>query len=195
MDILKAMRIYTNFLPFYFILFACNEGQNSEKGIKTVHSQVEQTKPKEIPQRNILVIKAVKKFGPDISSTYQKAGCTEVVIKIIEKFYKLEDTDKKRIRIITSENIQDLLKADSPIPKGVYYALLEKNIGLSIDQEDVLEGDFVQFWTGTWGHCGIVKSIHLEEKEMELYSSFPSTNGYGIQKFAIPKHSFFVRLK
>ena len=58
----------------------------------------------------------------------------------------------------------------------------------------VLPGDFVQFWTGTWGHCGIVKEIHPETKTMLLYSSFPSTNGYGVQKFSIPEYCYFVRL-
>jgi len=189
------MRKYIHFLPFLIILFSFNESQNSNKKPLKIQSYIEKTKPNGIPQRNILVINAVKKYGPEISSTYQKAVCTELVIKIIEKFHNLEDVDKKRIRIITNENIQDLLKANSPIPKGVHYALIEKNIEFAIKQEDVLEGDFVQFWTETWGHCGIVKSINLEKKEMELYSSFPSTNGYGIQKFDIPKHSFFVRLK
>lgn len=89
-----------------------------------------------------------------------------------------------------------MLKINSKIPKGVYFALIEKGIGIPIDnKEEVCEGDFVQFWTETWGHCGIVKSINQNNNEMELYSSFPSTNGYGIQKISIPKYSFFVRLK
>lgn len=67
--------------------------------------------------------------------------------------------------------------------------------GKPIENVNVVEGDFVQFWTETWGHCGIVKNINLDKNEMELYSSFPSTNGYGIQKFKIPKNTFFVRLK
>lgn len=67
----------------------------------------------------------------------------------------LNETDKKRIRIITEENIQELLKANSKIPKGVYYALTENGTGKPIENmENVLEGDFVQFWTETWGHCG-----------------------------------------
>lgn len=61
--------------------------------------------------------------------------------------------------------------------------------------DQVLPGDFVQFWTTTWGHCGIVKEIDVKNKTMSLYSSFPSTNGYGIQRFPIPDHSYFVRLK
>ncbi|HLP63866.1 hypothetical protein [Flavobacterium sp.] len=149
-----------------------------------------------LPQKNKDVIESVVKFGPTISSTYEKAVCTELVIQILEKFTPLTKIDKSRIRIITNQDIYGLLKQNSPIPKGVYHALTSKGIGEPIDElSNVLPGDFVQFWTGTWGHCGIVKSVDFESKTMELYSSFPSTNGYGIQTFDIPKQCYFVRLK
>ncbi len=149
-----------------------------------------------LPARNKQVIDTIVKYGPKISPTYKKAVCTELVIPIVEKFYKLNKTDKSRVRIITDQNIQSLLKKDSSIPKGVYYALTEKGVGQPInDINDVLPGDFVQFWTKTWGHCGVVKSINATNNTMELYSSFPSTDGYGIQVFRIPEHSFFVRLR
>ena len=149
-----------------------------------------------LPQKNKDVIESVVKFGPTISSTYEKAVCTELVIQILEKFTPLTKTDKSRIRIITNQDIYSLLKQNSPIPKGVYYALTSKGIGQPIDElSNVLPGDFVQFWTGTWGHCGIVKSVDLEAKTMKLYSSFPSTSGYGIQTFDIPEYCYFVRLK
>jgi hypothetical protein len=149
-----------------------------------------------IPAKNKCVIDTIVKYGPIISPTYKKAVCTELLIKIIEKFYSLDKTDKKRIRIITDKDIPTLLRQDSPVPKGVYYALISKNIGIAIDNLcDVQSGDFVQFWTDTWGHCGVVKSINLDNQTMELYSSFPSTNGYGIQLFRIPKYCYFVRLK
>jgi hypothetical protein len=149
-----------------------------------------------IPQKNKKVIESVIQFGPTIASTYEKAVCTELVINIIEKFSPLTKTDKSRIRIITNENVYSLLKQNSPITKGVYYALTSKGIGQPIDLlSNVLPGDFVQFWTGTWGHCGIVKTIDLNTKTMELYSSFPSTRGYGVQTFDIPKYCYFVRLR
>ena len=150
----------------------------------------------ELPKKNKLIVQYVKQYGPEISSTYKKAVCTELVIQILEKIEPLNKQDKKRIRIITNEDIQLLLKSNSDIPKGVYYALISKGIGVPIeDKNEILEGDFVQFWTETWGHCGIVKSVDLKSNTMELYSSFPSTSGYGIQTFNIPKNSFFVRLK
>jgi len=149
-----------------------------------------------IPARNKQIIDTVVKYGPTISPTYKKAVCTELIIPVIEKFHKLNKADKNHIRIITKRNIQQLLEEDSPVPKGVYYALIEKGIGEPVgDMNKVLPGDFVQFWTKTWGHCGIVKSIDVDNGTMELYSSFPSTNGYGIQLFRIPEYCFFVRMK
>lgn len=149
-----------------------------------------------IPQKNKAILDSIVKYGPTISPTYEKAVCTEMVIQLLEKFQPLTKTDKSRIRIITDEDVYTLLKQNSPVPKGVYYALTAKGIGKSIeDIKSVLPGDFVQFWTGTWGHCGIVKEIHPETKTMLLYSSFPSTNGYGIQTFNIPDYCYFVRLK
>jgi hypothetical protein len=119
-----------------------------------------------------------------------------MIIQLLEKFQPLTKTDKSRIRIITNDDVYTLLKQNSPVPKGVHYALTTKGIGKSIDDvKSVLPGDLVQFWTGTWGHCGIVKEINPETKKMILYSSFPSTNGYGIQTFSIPDYCYFVRLK
>jgi hypothetical protein len=85
----------------------------------------------------------------------------------------------------------------SPVPKGVYYALSESGKGIPIDDIcEVIPGDFVQFWyPDSWGHCGIVHSLDYENKTMKLYSSFPSTSGYGIQDFEIPEYCYFVRLK
>lgn len=148
------------------------------------------------PTTNEMVIETVIKHGPSISPTYQKAVCTELVIKVLEHFCTLTTTDKSRIRIIVKEDIYQLIKVNSPLPKGVYYALTEKKIGLPIDDfNQVIAGDFVQFWyPNSWGHCGIVHSIDVANKTMKLYSSFPSTDGYGIQPFDIPDYCFFVRL-
>nr|WP_294778372.1 hypothetical protein [uncultured Flavobacterium sp.] len=155
-----------------------------------------QAQKNHIPAKNKAVLDSIVKYGPTISPTYEKAVCTEMVIQLLEKFQPLTKIDKNRIRIITKEDVYTLLKQSSPIPKGVYYALTAKGIGQSIDEvKNVLPGDFVQFWTGTWGHCGIVKEIYPETNKMILYSSFPSTNGYGIQTFSIPDYCYFVRLK
>ncbi len=149
-----------------------------------------------LPEKNRKILQYVKQKGASISPTYEKAVCTELVIGVLKNFTNLSDTEKKRIRIISDENIYVLRTQGSPIPKGIYYALTESKKGVPIDKiEDVRPGDFVQFWNLTWGHCGIVKSIDISSRSMELYSSFPSTNGYGIQTFDIPRECYFVRLK
>lgn len=151
---------------------------------------------KQIPDKNQQVITYVEKHGPSISPTYEKAVCTELVIGVLKNFIQLNKEDKKRIRIITNHDITLLRANNSPIPKGVYYALTENGKGTAIQNlVDVRSGDFVQFWHQNWGHCGIVKSINFKEMTMYLYSSFPSTNGYGVQNFYIPDECYFVRLK
>ncbi|MGX7666392.1 hypothetical protein [Flavobacterium pedocola] len=182
-------------LPFILISISCTDAKKTEN-LLSAKTNEETTRVTDIPKKNQLIVNNVKKYGPEISATYEKAVCTELVIQILEKVQSLNAIDKQRIRIITTQNIHDLLKTDSDIPKGVYYSLIEKGVGIPIKNiNEVCEGDFVQFWTEIWGHCGIVKTINTQNNVMELYSSFPSTNGYGIQKFTIPKHSFFVRLK
>lgn len=149
-----------------------------------------------IPYKNKLILEATTKYGPQISKTYQKAVCTEMLIKILEKITPLSKIEKSRIRIISSDNIFILRFQKSDIPKGVYYALTSSKRGIAIDSiKNVKPGDLVQFWEPTWGHCGIIKSINLKNNTMDLYSSFPSTNGYGIQTFSIPQECYFVRLK
>ena len=149
-----------------------------------------------IPKRNQQVIDTVVRYGASISPTYHDAVCTELVIGVLKKFYPLSKTDRRRIRIVTSKDVHSLLDQNSPIPKGVCYALTAKGVGDEVGKlSDVLPGDFVQFWTATWGHCGIVKEVDLKRNTMVLYSSFPSTDGYGLVEFDIPKRCFFVRLK
>jgi hypothetical protein len=147
--------------------------------------------------RNNEVILITERFGPSISTTYQSAVCTELVIGVLEHLVSLDKNDKSRIRIITTEQISVLMSNNSDVLKGVVFALTANGLGTSIDSlPQVKQGDFVQFWyKDSWGHCGIVKSIDLNNKQMELYSSFPSTNGYGIQLFDIPEYCYFVRLK
>ena len=147
--------------------------------------------------RNQEVINTMEKYGPSISPTYDTAVCTELVIGILEHLCLLDSMDKNNIRIIVTEDVYQLIENGAPQPKGVYYALTKSNKGIAIDDhKDALPGDFVQFWyPNSWGHCGVLHSIDLVNKTMKLYSSFPSTEGYGIQEFDIPDYCFFVRLK
>ncbi|MDB5256977.1 MAG: hypothetical protein JWM14_1672 [Chitinophagaceae bacterium] len=149
-----------------------------------------------LPGRNQQVLNYVIHNGSKISPTYQSSVCTELLIGVLKNFTLLSKEDKNRIRIITEENVHELRLNNSPIPKGVYYALTESKKGITINSlQDARPGDFVQFWYWSWGHCGIVKSIDAKKSTMELYSSYPSTNGYGIQTFNIPGECYFVRLK
>lgn len=139
-------------------------------------------------------------YGKRISPTYYSAVCTDYLIGVLKHFITLDSTDIINIRIDQPrkgiEDIYTQIEDGSPEPKGVYYALIRKGVGIPIDDwAQVKRGDFVQFWhTRSWGHCGIVDSIDLPTKTMWLHSSYPSTDGYGIQKFEIPKYSWFVRL-
>ncbi len=149
---------------------------------------------------NEQVIDTAVFYGRSISPTYQQAVCTEYVIGVLGHFVQLTHDDTVNIRIDQPRNsLEDVylqIENGSPEPKGVYYALIQKGIGTPIDDWAKVErGDFVQFWyPRSWGHCGIVDSIDLTTKKMWLHSSFPSTDGYGVQKFSIPDYTWFVRL-
>jgi hypothetical protein len=156
-----------------------------------------QEKSEKDSTNNAFVIETVEKYGPLISPTYQTAVCTKMVIGILEKLTDLVSIDKARINIEITENVYELMLKGSPESQGVYYALTTNGKGIPIDNlSDVKPGDFVQFWyPKSWGHCGIVKEIKAKEGLMLLYSSFPSTDGYGIEVFDIPCYCYFVRLK
>lgn len=150
-----------------------------------------------LPVRNRQIIDTATIYGRQISPTYHSAVCTEYVIGVLSHFVALTPQDKSNIRIIVKEDVYGLIDNGSPQPKGVYHALTTNGMGVPVDDwNEVLPGDFVQFWyPHSWGHCGIVHSIDVKERYMSLYSSMPSTDGYGIQEFAIPDYCFFVRLR
>lgn len=149
---------------------------------------------------NQRVIDTAVYYGRTISPTYQSAVCTEYVIGVLSHFIHLDSIDTVNIRIDQPRNSIDDVYAQiangSPEPKGVYHALTSKGLGIPIDDwKQVEKGDFVQFWYDhSWGHCGIVESIDVENKTMMLHSSYPSTDGYGIQEFELPSYAWFVRL-
>jgi hypothetical protein len=152
-----------------------------------------------LPGRNQQIIDTVLQYGQAISPTYEEAVCTEFLIGILGHFIELSPADTVNVRIDIPKNsdIYGMIAEDAPEMRGVYYALTSNGKGEPIDDwTQVRAGDFVQFWYyRSWGHCGIVHSIDLENKVMKLYSSYPSTGGYGIQPFVIPEYTHFVRLK
>ncbi|MFL5730852.1 MAG: hypothetical protein ACJ75J_15290 [Cytophagaceae bacterium] len=175
-------------LLFLSSVFLINKAATSSTAISNQHDS--------LPGKNKQVLDYVIKNGANISPTYEQAVCTELVIGVLKNFIALSTEDKKKIRIITNENVYALRLNNSPIPKGVYHTLTSSGKGTAINHlSEVRPGDFVQFWYAAWGHCGIVSSIDQDNKTMQLHSSFPSTNGYGIQTFDIPDECYFVRLK
>lgn len=154
-----------------------------------------------LPQLNRQVLDTVIKYGSVISPSYESAVCTEFVIGVLGHFISLNQEDTINIRIDQSrtsiKEVYQQIENGSPYPKGVVFALTSNGKGIEItNRNEVLAGDFVQFWyPNSWGHCGIVERIDIENKVLWLHSSYPSTSGYGIQPFHMPEYCHFVRLK
>lgn len=187
----------------FFFLFFFTIAANAQEGNDSI-AKLSLRSKKDSPKatnRNQQVLDTVIRYGRQISPTYEDAVCTELVIGVLSHFFELTEEDKINIRIDqprgSLDEIYDGMKNGAPEPKGVYYALTLNGRGEAIDDwSKVLPGDFVQFWyPGSWGHCGIVSSVDPEKRLMYLHSSFPTTNGYGIQEFKMPDYCFFVRLK
>lgn len=154
-----------------------------------------------LPQWNQQVLDTAVQYGRVISPSYESAVCTEFVIGVLGHFMALTQQDTINIRIdqprTSIKEVYQQIENGSPYPKGVVYALTSSGKGVEItDRNEVLAGDFVQFWyPNSWGHCGIVERIDVENKVLWLHSSYPSTSGYGIQPFHMPEYCHFVRLK
>lgn len=154
-----------------------------------------------LPPLNRQVLDTAIMYGRVISPTYESAVCTEFVIGILGRFMALTQQDTINIRIdqprANLKEVYQQIENGSPYPKGVVYALTSNGKGVEItNRNEVLAGDFVQFWyPNSWGHCGIVECIDIENKVLWLHSSYPSTSGYGIQPFHMPEYCHFVRLK
>jgi len=84
------------------------------------------------------------------------------------------------------------------LSKGVVQWIVDYKRGEEIDIKHggvPAEGDFVQFWkVNGFGHCGILKSVDFKNEKIVLYSSFPSTHGYGTQEFELSPFTYFGRL-
>lgn len=183
-------------LLLMIILNSCNNTNNVES--KQTVIPIEEPPP--VPPQNQQILDYVAQHGYDIAPTYYTAVCTEFVAKVIEHFTPLTKLDKKRINIVTNQDLSKLREQQSPIIKGVQYALVAANKGKAInDLKEVRPGDFFQMWFNTdktynIGHCGIVKEINLITNQVIIYSSDPSTNGFGKMVLAIPNQCYFVRM-
>lgn len=153
-----------------------------------------------LPVKNKALLVCAAYDGPCIAPNYKEAVCTEYLIGVLESTIKLTAEQKKRIRIITDQDLCELLKEEDPVIKGVYYALTASGLGLPIDNpSEVKAGDLVQFWDyysgKPRGHCGIVRALDLDKGLLSIYSSSITTNGHGQQLYVMPKYAYFVRLK
>ncbi len=154
-----------------------------------------------LPLLNQQVLDTAITYGRIISPSYESSVCTEFVIGVLGHFMELTSEDTINIRIDQPrENLKEVYKQianGSSYPTGVVHALVTKGKGIEItDRNQVAAGDFVQFWyPNSWGHCGIVAKIDVENKVLWLHSSYPSTKGYGVQPFHMPDYCHFVRLK
>lgn len=153
----------------------------------------------EAPKKNIQIINLIEARGKELAPSYKRVVCTEFVINVIDQFGPLSKSEKNAIRILTPKNLDSLVHAESSIIKGVQTALMLENKGIQIDNiNEVMPGDFVQFWNQynkkEYGHCGVVLEVTPNES-LIVYSSHPMTDGYGKQKFLWPDKVYFVRLK
>lgn len=152
-----------------------------------------------LPAKNRKVIELIESKGRDLAPTYSETVCTEFVIKVIEAVEPLTNSEKNDVRIITNVDLDSLIKSESPVIKGVQTALIKSGKGIAIrESEEVLPGDFVQFWNvfqgRAYGHCGVVLDIN-PNKTITLYSSHPFSGGYGKQEYMWPDKIYFARLK
>lgn len=152
-----------------------------------------------LPEKNKTIIDFIETEGKKLAPNYRDVVCTEFVIAILNNLGNLTSAEMNDIRIITSDDLKDLISTGSPEIRGIQTALAKTNKGVRIDNVDkVRPGDFVQFWNiyngNAYGHCGVVFEMEPGET-MTLYSSHPLTDGYGKQVFLWPDKLFFVRLK
>lgn len=151
-----------------------------------------------LPDKNKKLLAYIEANGRSVAPEYHAVVCTEFVIKVLDPIEHLSNQEKKDIRIITDDDLNELIESDAAIIKGVQTALVKSGKGIVIDDPaKVLPGDLVQFWDtfygGAWGHCGVVSQLDPYQT-LTLYSSHPITSGYGIQTFNWPEKVFFVRL-
>jgi hypothetical protein len=163
-----------------------------------VDKQISKNLLDHLPTKNKKIIELIETRGKELAPTYREAVCTEFVINVIDNLDSLTKTEKNDIRIITTEELGYLIATESPVIKGIQTALVNGDKGIAVEENEVIPGDFVQFWNvhqgRERGHCGVVLDID-HNKTITLYSSHPLTDGYGKQEYLWPDKLFFVRLR
>jgi len=154
-----------------------------------------------LPRQNKQILNFIEQQGKRLAPSYDKVVCTEYVINVLENFdEKLSPSDKSKIRIITQGDLKQLVSCEDSIIKGVSFYLSSSGKGIPItDLNDAKSGDFIQFWNirlgKATGHCGIIRGIDTDMGLISLYSSSPSTDGFGKQIYVLPEKYFIARLQ
>ena len=98
--------------------------------------------------------------------------------------------EMSKLNISFPNNHHNELMMDNQVMRVIWLAkgaggfVEKRKAGYAIDIENAKAGDLVQIWyPGLYGHCGIVKYIDKKHKKIVMYSSFPSTGGFGVQWF------------
>ena len=85
-----------------------------------------------LPYKNKQIIDFIEATGKTIAPSYNETVCTEFVIKVIDKFAKLTKVEQADIRIITKENLKNLIENESSIIRGIQTALTKSGKGVEI---------------------------------------------------------------
>ena len=91
-------------------------------------------------------------------------------------------------------NFKELLRNNSPLIKGVVYNLTKNNYATKVNNSNLQPGDIVQFWTESWGHCGVFVKYGKTKNTVFLYSSMPMTN-FSSSEFSITSKFYACRIK
>lgn len=109
-----------------------------------------------------------------------------------------------KLNVSFPNNHHNELMIDNQIMRVVWLAkgaggfVEKKKTGYAVNVENAKAGDLVQIWyPGLYGHCGVVKYIDQKHKKIVMYSSFPSTGGFGVQSFDYHHNmlAFFTRIE
>lgn len=116
-----------------------------------------------------------------------KVNCVQYLISVIQevanasmKGSEITREVRKRIAVNTllpGDDLQKLVESEDDRIKGVQWALIEADLGVSVQPADARAGDFIQYWyqsKGKWyGHSGVIEKI--EGKLATIYGSHKST--------------------
>lgn len=126
---------------------------------------------------------------------YNQSNCVQSLVAVLQQSSKISFSkeDLKEVHI-NYPNALDMVYNNDPRSKGVVYNLVRRGIAVEIPINKLQEGDIVQFWNESWGHCGITKGCNFPKHLLWMYSSMPSTD-FSLTSFPFPKKLYACRIK